>query len=107
VYVRDVATVDFVTEPGEALVSTVVRGEGAATLRVPAVTLAVAKRAGANAVTVADAILHRVEALKGSLIPDEIAVEVTRDYGETANEKANELLFHLGLATLSIILLVW
>ena len=107
VYVRDVATVGFVTEPDEALVSTVTRGEGATALRVPAVTLAVAKRAGANAVTVAEAILHRVETLKGSLIPDEIAVEVTRDYGETANEKANELLFHLGLATLSIILLVW
>src|SRR5690606_32184144 len=73
----------------------------------PAVTLAVAKRAGANAVTVADAILHRVETLKGSLIPDEIAVEVTRDYGESANEKANELLYHLGLATVSIILLIW
>jgi len=107
VYVRDVATVGFVTKPDEALVSTVTRGEDATALRVPAVTLAVAKRAGANAVTVADAILHRVETLKGSLIPDEIAVEVTRDYGETANEKANELLFHLGLATLSIILLVW
>ncbi len=107
VYVRDVATVDFVTGPGEALVSTVARGADGATLRVPAVTLAVAKRAGANAVTVAETILHRVEALKGSLIPGEIAVEVTRDYGETANEKANELLFHLGLATISIILLVW
>src|SRR5690606_25582165 len=107
VYVRDVATVGFVTKPDEALVSTVTRGEDATALRGPAVTLAVAKRAGANAVTVADAILHRVETLKGSLIPDEIAVEVTRDYGETANEKANELLFHLGLATLSIILLVW
>jgi multidrug efflux pump subunit AcrB len=45
--------------------------------------------------------------LEGSLITDDFAVEVTRDYGETANEKANELLFHLGLATVSIILLVW
>jgi len=103
VYVRDVATVGFAADVGEALVSTVTAEQG----RVPAVTLAVAKRAGSNAVTVADTILHRVGELKGSLIPDEIAVEVTRDYGETANEKANELLFHLGLATVSIILLVW
>ncbi|HTN60097.1 MAG TPA: efflux RND transporter permease subunit [Devosia sp.] len=107
VYVRDVATVDYAADPGEALVSTVTRGEDGEAVRVPAVTLAIAKRAGANAVGVADAILHRVAQLKGSLIPNEIAVEVTRDYGETANEKANELLFHLGLATASIILLMW
>jgi multidrug efflux pump subunit AcrB len=52
-------------------------------------------------------VLHRVECLEGSLIPDSVAVTVTRDYGETANEKANELLFHLGLATVSIIGAVW
>ncbi|MFC5386527.1 efflux RND transporter permease subunit [Aquamicrobium segne] len=106
VYVRDVATVKFVTEPGEALVSTVTR-DGDQIARVPAVTLALAKRAGSNAVTVAETILHRVDELHGSLISLEIAVEVTRDYGESANEKANELLFHLALATVSIILLVW
>ncbi len=55
----------------------------------------------------AEEILHRVSSLEGKLIPDSMHVEVTRDYGETANEKANELLFHLGLATLSIIALVW
>ena len=49
------------------------------------------------------AILHRVEQLQRQLIPADIDVEVTRNYGETANEKANELLFHLGLATISII----
>ncbi|UFS68384.1 efflux RND transporter permease subunit (plasmid) [Paracoccus denitrificans] len=103
VYVRDVADVGFVTDTAEALVATVTDDSG----RRPAVTLAVAKRAGANAVTVAEAILHRAEALQGTLIPDDMQVEITRDYGETANEKANELLYHLGLATLSIIALVW
>ena len=73
----------------------------------PAVTLAIAKRAGANAVDVAHEILSRVDELKGPLIPDTMSVTVTRDYGETANEKANELLFHLALATVSIIILVW
>ena len=107
VYVRDVATVGFAADVGEAVVSTVTRGADGAVSRVPAVTLAVAKRAGSNAVTVAETILHRVAELEGSLIPHEIGVEVTRDYGETADEKANELLFHLGLATVSIILLVW
>ncbi len=107
VYVRDVADVSFVTDTAEARASTVTRGENGELKRVPAVTLAIAKRAGANAVLVSEEILHRVEELKGTLIPDSMDVEVTRDYGDTANEKANELLFHLGLATLSIIALVW
>ncbi len=107
VYVRDVADVSFVTDTVEARASTVTRGENGELTRVPAVTLALAKRAGANAVLVSEEILTRVEELKGNLIPDSMDVEVTRNYGETANEKANELLFHLGLATLSIIALVW
>ncbi|MFC3215984.1 efflux RND transporter permease subunit [Novosphingobium panipatense] len=72
----------------------------------PAVSIAFAKRAGANAVVVSDAILERVESLKGKLIPDDVTVAVTRNYGETANEKANELLFHLALATVSIVVLI-
>ncbi|MEX0409273.1 efflux RND transporter permease subunit [Aquibium sp. LZ166] len=106
VYVRDVADITFADTGEESYVATVTR-DGEGLLRLPSVTLAVAKRAGSNAVTVAEEILHRVESLEGQLIPEEIAVEVTRDYGETANEKANELLYHLGLATVSIILLVW
>ncbi|MGV6800801.1 MAG: efflux RND transporter permease subunit [bacterium] len=72
----------------------------------PAVTLALAKRPGANAVTVADKIIDKVEHLQGTLIPEGLNVEVTRNYGATANHKANELLFHLGLATISIVLLI-
>ena len=106
VYVRDVADVGFSSERGELLVSTVTKSEGVVT-RVPSVTLAIAKRAGSNAVLVAEAVLHRVEALEGMLIPDGMHIEVTRDYGESANEKANELLYHLGLATISIVALVW
>ena len=106
VYVRDVAEVSFTSGAEEQLVSSVTR-DGDATLRVPAATLAVAKRAGANAVVVAEEILHRAHALEGTLIPEDVAIEITRDYGESANEKANELLYHLGLATVSIIALVW
>ncbi|WP_370673813.1 efflux RND transporter permease subunit [Pleomorphomonas sp. PLEO] len=107
VYLRDVADVSFVQDTADLYVSSVSKAADGSVGRLPAVTLAVAKRAGANAVTVAHDILARVDSLKGNLIPDSLSVEVTRDYGETANEKANELLFHLGLATLSIIALVW
>ena len=107
VYVRDVATVSFVGDTGDLKAASIARDAKGEILRVPAVTLAIAKRAGANAVTVADAVLERVESLKGSLVPDSMSVSVTRNYGETASEKANELLFHLGLATLSIIALVF
>jgi multidrug efflux pump subunit AcrB len=107
VYVRDVADVSFVQDTADLYVSTVSKEADGSIERRPAVTLAVAKRAGANAVTVAHAILTSVESLEGGVIPDSVSVEVTRDYGETADEKANELLFHLGLATLSIIALVW
>jgi len=107
VYVADVADVSFVPDTSEAIVASVTRAGDGTLSRTPAVTLAVAKRAGANAVDVAEAVLHRVHALEGSVIPDSVIVTVTRDYGETANEKANELLFHLGLATLSIIALVF
>ncbi len=106
VYLRDVADVAFVTDIDEHHVATLVRVEDGGIARRPAVTLALAKRAGANAVTVAEKILHRVHEMEGELIPDSVAIEVTRDYGETANEKANELLFHLGLATVSIVGLV-
>ena len=106
VYVADVADVSFVPDSSDHIVSQITR-EGEELRRTPAVTIAVAKRAGANAVIVAEEVLHRVHALEGTLIPEGIEVSVTRDYGETADEKANELLFHLGLATVSIIALVF
>ncbi|WP_044558843.1 efflux RND transporter permease subunit, partial [Azospirillum sp. B4] len=107
VYVRDVARVVMGPAQAEHRVWNLSRAEdGGPWRQTPAVTVALAKRAGANAVVVSQAILDRVEKLKGSLIPDGINVGVTRDYGETANEKANELLLHLGIATLSIVVLI-
>jgi multidrug efflux pump subunit AcrB len=106
VYVNDVASVVIGPSPREHRVWNDARDDKGAWQRVPAVSVAIAKRAGANAVVVADDLLHRLDALKGRLIPDDVAVTITRDYGETANEKANELLFHLGLATLSIVVLI-
>ena len=105
VYLRDVATVTEGPGQDQARSWRWARQDGAWS-QAPAVSLAIAKRPGANAVTVSDAIVRRVDSLSGSLIPDSVTVAVTRNYGETANEKANELLFHLGLATLSIVLLI-
>jgi multidrug efflux pump subunit AcrB len=106
VYVRDVANVVVGAKPLERRVWQFTRARGGTLDRAPAVTIAFAKRAGANAVVISERILHRLAELKGTLIPDDVEITVTRNYGETANDKANELLFHLGLATLSIVLLV-
>ena len=106
VYVKDVASVVIGPSATEHRVWNDMRDGNGQWARVPAVSLALAKRAGANAVVVSADIAHRLEGLKSRLIPDDIQVTVTRDYGETANEKANELLFHLGLATISIVVLI-
>ncbi|WP_072388721.1 efflux RND transporter permease subunit [Hyphomicrobium sp. CS1BSMeth3] len=106
VYVNDVASVVIGPSPQEHRVWHDARSDDGSWHRTPAVTVAVAKRAGANAVVVAEELLHRLDVVRGSLIPEDIGVTITRDYGETANEKANELLFHLGLATISIVILI-
>ena len=72
----------------------------------PAVTLSIAKRTGANATWVAEDLLNKVEFLKGKVIPSDVQVTVTRNYGETAKEKNNELLFHMFLAALSVTILI-
>ena len=106
VYVGDVANVVVGAKPLEHRAWHMTPVDDGSLRRVPAVTLALAKRSGANAVLLSERILARVEVLKSHLLPTDIDVVVTRNYGETANEKANELLFHLGLATISIVLLV-
>jgi multidrug efflux pump subunit AcrB len=72
----------------------------------PAVTIALSKRAGANATVLAEAVLRKVENLRPRLLPAEVRVDVTRNYGETAQEKSNELVRHLVLATLSVVVLI-
>jgi len=106
VYVRDVASVVIGPSPEEHRVWMDTPGKEGHWQRVPAVSIAFAKRAGANAVVVAEDLLSRLKSVEGRLIPPDINVTVTRDYGETANDKANELLFHLGLATISIVVLI-
>jgi len=105
VYVRDVANVVEGPREDQARAWRYARA-GQGWTGAPAVSLAIAKRKGANAVVVSQAVLARVEALKGSLLPDSLDVAVTRDYGASANDKANELLQHLALATVSIVVLI-
>ncbi|MBL8445956.1 MAG: efflux RND transporter permease subunit [Zoogloeaceae bacterium] len=73
----------------------------------PAVTLAVTKKPGQNAVEVADAVLARVASLRNAVIPADVEVAVTRNYGETANDKAMKLIEKLAFATASVVALVW
>jgi multidrug efflux pump subunit AcrB len=72
----------------------------------PAVTLALAKKRGTNAVSVADEILERLETLKGTVIPDGVSVEVTRNYGATAQQKVNDLLASLFFAVTTVVVLL-
>jgi multidrug efflux pump subunit AcrB len=69
----------------------------------PAVTVAIAKQVGTNAVTVAAEVIRKVEEMKGVTIPSDVRVTITRDYGETAQEKANELLWHLLIAVVAVV----
>lgn len=72
----------------------------------PAVTISVAKVKGADAMQIADKILSKVETLRKNLIPTDVHVEVSRNYGETASHKVGELLLHLGVAILAVTILV-
>ncbi len=76
------------------------------TAQYEAVTIAISKKKGANASIVAHEALKKVEALKGNLIPSDINVTVTRNYGDTAKEKSDELLEHMLIATISVIILI-
>ena len=103
VYLQNVADVtDGFGEP-TSYVSHLGREGGASA----AVTISVAKRKGANATTVTAAVLERANAARDRLLPRDVAMEVTRDYGETAGEKARELILHLLIATLSVTVLIW
>ena len=73
----------------------------------PAVTIAIAKRKGTNAIAVTRRIQQKLETLRGTMLPSDLRVSVTRNYGETAAHKSNELLFHMLLAVLSVSALIW
>lgn len=111
VYLKDVATISLGAEQAERYVwfgagpagsdkGIHTRGE------FDAVTLAIAKQPGRNAADIADAVLAQIDALRGVIIPDAVNVTVTRNYGETANDKAQTLIHKLIFVTIAVVLLV-
>ncbi len=102
VVLADVASVEDAWAEATTLVSHHAKGAIAS-----AVTISVSKRPGANATVVAHAALERIEAARERLVPADVEIETTRDYGETAAEKANELIFHILIATVSVTILIW
>jgi multidrug efflux pump subunit AcrB len=103
VLLRDVATVrDGDAEPS-AYVSFHSRTAGAH----PAVTIAISKRKGTNAIAITHRVEQKLRSVRGQLLPSSVQVTVTRNYGETAREKSNELLWHMLLAVLSVSALIW
>ena len=113
VYLQDVAQIkDAVKEPEDYVFMGMGPGgkeknlTGKHAQDFPAVTISVAKRKGANATWVADDLVKKVEFLKGKVIPSDVHVSVTRNYGESAREKNNELLFHMFLAAISVTILI-
>gem|GEM_PF-2394 len=111
VYLRDVARVIEGPADAKNLVQyfsgPAATGEQKNANAAPAVTIAVAKKNGTNGVSVANDLLAKMETLKGKVIPDNVHVTVTRNYGETANDKVNELLFKMVVATGAVCFLIF
>ena len=110
VYLRDVASeiVDGPAEPENYVLYAAAAGAPPAEARgeFPAVTITLAKRKGTNATVICEKALAKIAGLRGYLLPPDLNVTVTRNYGETAKDKSDELLKHLLLATLSVTLLI-
>jgi len=103
VYLSDVAEVtDGGGEP-----DTYVSFHPEANRSLPAVTLAIAKRKGTNAIELTRQIEEKIDTVRGRLLPGDLELTVTRNYGETAQHKSNELLFHMFLAIVSVSILIW
>ena len=113
VYLEDVAQItDGPEEPADYVwlgsgPAAPEKGLTAAGMDLPAVTIAVAKKPGTNAVEMVTDLDRMLDNLQGRLIPSDIHLLKTRDYGFTAKEKSNELLKHLYSATLAVVLLMW
>jgi multidrug efflux pump subunit AcrB len=103
VRIGDVATVsDGGGEPEAYVTQHPRRGEA-----YPAVTISIAKRAGTNAVDLTRAVMAKVESLRGYTVARDVQVSVTRDYGRSASQKSNELLWHMLIAVVSVAALIW
>jgi multidrug efflux pump subunit AcrB len=110
IYLRDVAEkiVDGPAEPENYVMFAKAEGASGSITNAdyPAVTITLAKRKGSNATVIAENVLKKVDSLRGNMLPNDLHVTVTRDYGATAKDKSDELLEHLLIATLSVTLLI-
>jgi multidrug efflux pump subunit AcrB len=108
VYLRDVAEkiLDGPAEPDSYVLFASAKGATTANAEYPALTITLAKRKGANATRISEHALQKIDSLRGNTLPNDLTVTVTRNYGETAKDKSDELLKHLFLATLSVTLLI-
>ena len=110
VYLRDVAEKleDGPEEPSNYVLYGTGRGaaRNSAATDYPAVTITLSKRKGTNATLISEQVLRQIDSLRGYLLPRDLNVTVTRNYGETAKDKSDELLKHLFIATLSVTLLI-
>ncbi len=110
VYVRDIADVYYAPEEAQRMVNHYTGVASQSEMKATgeqAVTIAIAKKFGTNGVKVANDILTKVEELKGRLIPDNVEVSVSRNYGKSAKDKVNALIKKLFIATGAVTLLVW
>lgn len=107
VFLRDVATAsEGPSEPKDYVLYSPGKSVQNPPVELPAVTITVAKRAGKNATVISEAIQKQLSELHGTLLPNDLNVAITRDYGRTAKEKSDELLEHLFIATISVTLLI-
>jgi multidrug efflux pump subunit AcrB len=110
VYLRDVVDKieDGPAEPDTYVMFASSKGATghAANPEYPAVTITLAKRKGSNATLIAESVLAKIDSLRSNTLPNDLTVSVTRNYGETAKDKSDELLKHLFIATLSVTLLI-
>jgi len=108
IYLRDVATVrDGPLPPSRYVWHGVAAKDGAAATEYPAVTVTVTKKPGENAIDVANAVMQRMDALRNTVIPGDVQVAETRNYGASANDKAQKLITKLLFATASVVALVF
>lgn len=111
VYVRDIATVTTNAEDPSKLVTFYTgqgyNGDNPALDGRNAVTIALAKKPGTNGVSVAQDAIERMDSLKGVLIPPSVDISISRNYGQSANDKVNNLIFKLFIATGAVTILVW
>jgi multidrug efflux pump subunit AcrB len=108
VFLRDVATVrDGPMPPARYVWHGVAGRDGAAAAEYPAVTIAITKKPGENAIDVANAVMRRVDALRNTVIPGDVQVAESRNYGASANDKAQKLITKLLFATASVVALVF